>query len=184
MNSDILSIFALAISGLTAIFAALIPAIFSYKAKKAELALKREIEFERLNRATQHEQEAKFEKFYQSHLKILTDFSELYFLWNTSKAVSDQEKLIGFSNNLSILFQGNVQTALLKFVEKIKNNAAGDNLDDDFKTCLRLILNSYGVKISERCPDIILPDLLKNALKQQFSKLNKVHTDIFNAYTV
>lgn len=184
MNSDILSIFALVTSILTAIFSALIPAIFSYKAKKAELALKRELETEKLNRATQQEQEAKFENFYQSHLKILTDFSELYFLWNTSRVVSDQDKLIGFANNLSMLFRGDVQTALLKFVEKIKNNTVGDNLDDDFKTCSRLILNSFGVKISERCPDIILPDILRNALKQQFSKLDKVHTDIFNEFTV
>ena len=65
MTAEILSIIAVCISGITAVCSACVPAILNAKTKREELALKRKIEEERLNREKEQECETKFEMFYQ-----------------------------------------------------------------------------------------------------------------------
>ena len=57
MTAEILSIIAVCISGVTAICAATIPAILSYKNKKVELGIQ-------IKQSKQKEYEAKFENFF------------------------------------------------------------------------------------------------------------------------
>lgn len=169
MTAEILSIIAVCISGLTAVCSASVPAILNYKMKKAELA-------ERRKREEQQEYEAKFEVFYQSHLKILTEFSKLYVCLKNDPSAFNKSSLIAFVSNLAVQFRDNIQTALTDFNAKVKDYSKGNNLDEEYKSCLNLILKSFGVRVSGYTPNIIMPDMLKIALKEQFEQLQNSTT--------
>ncbi len=170
MTPEILSIIAVCISGLTAVCSATVPAILNYKAKKAVLAERRE-------REQQHENEEKFEVFYKTHLQVITDFSTFYFRCKSEPGEYNKSKLVSFLNNLSVQFRDDIQKALADFAIKVKSFSRGDNFDDDYFNCLNMILSSYGVRVSVYTPNILMPDMLKIALRAQFDKLSKSTTD-------
>ena len=181
MMTEILSIIAVCISGAAAVCSACVPAILNAKTKKEELALKRELEEEKLRREREQENEAKFEAFYQSHLKVVTEFSERYVRWKNASSETTKSELVNFVSKLSEKFRDNVQQALNEFAIKIKDCPSGENLDEDYRTCLNRILNSFGVCLCDSFPDILLPDILRAALKKQYLQLqNNVKTDSFN----
>lgn len=182
MMTEILSIIAVCISGAAAVCSACVPAILNAQTKKKELALKREIEEEKQKREKEQEYDAKFEMFYQSHLKILTDFSNYYVKLQNSVFTAAKFELITYVSKLSKQFRGDVQIALNDFVDKIKNSNSGDNLDEDYKNCVNLILNSFGVRPSASFPDILLSDILKGGLKLQFNKLQNLKVDNFGQF--
>ena len=143
MTAEILSIIAVCISGITAVCSACVPAILNAKTKREELALKRKIEEERLNREKEQECETKFEMFYQSHLKVLTDFSEYYVQWKNSHSEYAKSDLVIYVSKLSVQFRNDVQSALNDFIFKINNCNDGDNLDEDYKNCRDFIIKSF-----------------------------------------
>lgn len=180
MWPEILSIIAVCISGAAAVCSACVPAILNAKTKKEELALKREIEEYKLKREREQENEAKFEVFYQSHLKVVTEFSERYVRWKNTPSETTKSELVTFVSKLSEKFRDNIKSALNDFVVKIRNCTSGKNLDEDYKICLNLILNSFGVCLSASFPDILLSDILKAALKEQYYKLQNLERDAYN----
>ncbi len=182
MITEILSVIAVCISGVTAVCSACVPAILNAKTKKEELALKRELEEERLRREKEQEYETKFEAFYQAHLKVLTDFSDYYVQWKNTLSEVAKTNLVTCINKLSVQFHNDVQISLNDFVVKINSYKNGKNIDEDYKNCLSLILNSFGVRLSAGFPDILLPDLLKSALKIQFNKLQNLKVDNFGQF--
>lgn len=182
MLPEILSIIAVCISGVTAICSACVPAILNAKTKKEELALKREIEYEKLKREREQENEIKFEEYYQSHLKVLTDFSEYYVQWGSTFSEIAKSQLVSYVNRLAAQFRNNVQSALNDFAQKVNTFYDDDNLDKDYKNCVNLILNSFGVQLSGGFPDILLPDILKSALKKQFLELQNLKADSFGRF--
>ncbi len=182
MLPEILSIIAVVISGVTAVTSACVPAIINAQNKKRELALKRELEEDRLKREREQEQEAKFELFYQAHLKVVTDFSEYYVKWKNSYSEFAKSELLIYIGKLSTQFRGKVQSALNDFVEKINTFNGSDSLDTDYKNCQRLIFNSFGAILADCFPDILLSDILKTALKEQFYKLQNLKRDPFNQF--
>lgn len=172
LSSEIISIIAVSISGVTSICAAVIPAVLSFKVKKEELKAK-------LEREKQQAYETKFEEFYQEYITVLNNFSNFYANWKNTFSEIAKSDLVIYVSTLSLQFCKEVQTALNDFANKIKNYKDGDNFDKDYKNCINLILKNYGINIS--CmPDILLPDILKGALKIQFDKLQNLKTDCFN----
>lgn len=184
MMTEILSIIAVCISGAAAVCSACVPAILNAQTKKAELALKREIEEEKLKREKEQEYEAKFEAFYQSHVKVVTEFSERYVRWKNTSSETTKSELVNFVSKLSEKFRDNVQCALNEFANSIKKCTSGKNLDEEYKNCLNLILNSFGVRLSPGFPDILLSDILKAALKKQYSQLQNLNTDAYNRFYI
>ena len=175
MTTEIISIIAVCISGITALCSACVPAILNAKTKREELALKREIEEEKLKQ----EREAQFENFYQAHIKILDDFLECYINWKNRFTEVSKFVLVTYVSKLSLQFRGDVQKALNDFVNKIQNYNTGDNFDEDFKNCLDLILKSYGLSHSEGS-GILLSDILRSTLKTKYNKLQNLKIDCFN----
>lgn len=181
MTAEILSIIAVCISGITAVCSACVPAILNAKTKREELAFKRKIEEERLNREKEQECETKFEMFYQSHLKVLTDFSEYYVQWKNSHSEYAKSDLVIYVSKLSVQFRNDVQSALNDFIFKINNCNDGDNLDEDYKNCRDFIIKSFGVRLG-RFPDILLTDILKSTLRERFYKLQNLKSDSFGQF--
>lgn len=179
MLAEILSIIAVCISGITAICSACVPAILAAKTKREELALKRQIEEEKLHQEKVQAYEAKFEEFYQAHLKVLTSFSSYYVNWKNYGSITSKSELVAYVSKLSEQFRDNIQKALNDFVVKIKNYDSGDYLEKEYKNCLNLILESFGVDSSAFFPDILLPDILKSTLRIQFDKLQSLREDCF-----
>lgn len=182
MITEILSIIAVCISGAAAVCSACVPAILNAKTKREELALKREIEEEKLRREKEQEYESKFETFYQIHLKVLTDFSDYYVQWKKTLSETAKLELTTYVSKLSAQFRNNIQNALNEFILKIKDYNGVDNIDEEYKNCISLILDGYGVRISANFPNILLSDILKSALKVQFSKLQNIKTDSYGRF--
>lgn len=171
MTAEILSIIAVSISSFAALFSATIPAILNYEIKKADRKAKIELE-------NQQKNEVKFEMFYQKHLKILNDFSILYENWkNEPKNNSD---ILKFINEIAMEFRISISHWLHKFAEQIANYKTGDNLDEEYKRCRQLILNSYGIKISADTPDYLLSEILKVVLKEKFNELQNATSKDFH----
>lgn len=174
MTAEVLSIIAVCISGVTAVCSATIPAILSYNIKKAELKDKKE-------REAQEEYEAKFEKFYQEHLKVLNDFSELYIQWIGSTDVSTRYRLINFVYKISNQFQLPVRKNLLHFVDTI-NEVGIRGADEEYQKCLKSILWSYGLTITADTPNFFTSDILKIVLKDRFDELQKSTSKDYSVY--
>ncbi len=179
MLTEILSIIAVCISGITAICSACVPAILNAKTKREELALKRKIEEEKLKHEKEQANEAKFEEFYQSHLKVLTNFSSYYVRWKNVRSEVTKSELVSYVSRLSEQFRDNIQKTLNDFAVKIKNCYSDETIEKEYKTCLNLILDSFGVDCSTYFPDILLPDILKSTLRIQFNKLQSIKEDCF-----
>lgn len=169
MTAEILSIIAVCISGITAICSAAVPAILNYKIKKAELVLQ-------TKRENEQKSDIKFQEFYEAHLKVVTDFSELYAEWKNDARATNRDKLIIYVSKLSDQFRDNIKNSLIEFATKIKNFKPGDNLDEEYYKCFNLILKSYGVRATWRSPNILISDMLKVALREQFYQLRSSTT--------
>ena len=171
MTAEILSIIAVCISGVTAICSASIPAILNYKAKKAEL---------KAQKAREHEQtyNAKFEVFYQTHLKILKDFSNLYECWKTNPENSTE--LLEFIRKIAPEFRMSTSHWLYVLAGKIENYKAGDNFDKEYERCENLILHCYGVRVSADTPDYLMSEMLKVVLKERFDELQHATSKDFH----
>ena len=158
MTAEILSIIAVCISGVTAICAASIPAILNYRIKKEELKDKRK-----------QLDDEKFEIYYQAHWQVLKDFAELYEQWKADPYTSF--KLIDFIKEIAPEFRLSINNWLYKFADKIAAYKPGENLDDDYKRCRQLILDSYGVRVSANTPDDFMSDILRVVLRERFDEL-------------
>ncbi len=160
MTAEQLSIIAVCISGIATIFAASSPAIFNFIIKKKELDLQEKRDFD-----------ANFEEYYQRHVKVLKDFSNYYAEWTESP--NNNIEIITFLKDIAPEFRLSVSSWFYKLIEKIANYKEGDNLDDDYKLCRILILQSYGVRISADTPGYFLSDMLRVTLRKQFKKLQR-----------
>ena len=174
MTAEILSIIAVAISGVTAVFSATVPAILSYKAKKAELKAQKA-------REDKEEYNAKFEIFYQTHLKIVQDFSNLYDCWKANP--QNSVDIIEFIRKVAPEFRLSTSHWLNELAGKIANFKTGDNLDDDFKRCKLLILQCYGVKVSANTPDYLMSEILRVVLKERFDELQHATSKDFHFHS-
>lgn len=174
MSSEILSIIAVAISGVTAIYSTSIPAILSFLSKKAEL---------KAQKAREQEQayNAKFEVFYQNHLKILKDFLNLYGEWKINP--DNSTELLEFISTTAPEFRLSTNHWLYEFADKVKNYKPGDNLDEDYDKCKNLILHSYGVRVSADTPDYLMSEMLKVVLKERFDELQHATSEDFNFHS-
>lgn len=162
MTPELLSIIAIIMSGATAVCSTTIPAIISYKTKKAELKAQKKREEEQAYNA-------KFEAFYQKHFHIINDFSTRYENWKLLH--SNKSEFLVFINNIAPEFPYSIRNYLYDFANKIKNNAPDDDLDSDYDKCRQLILDSYGVSISASTPSYLLSDILRIVLKERFDEL-------------
>ncbi len=173
MTAEILSIIAVCISGITAVCSATIPAILNYRVKKEELRDKKK-------REETQAYEAKFKEFYQAHLKVLKEFSELYIQWGGSTTWAKKYALIDYIYKIAPEFRLWLKNRLLEFASKVENHKTEDNIDEYYQNCVKGILHSYGVNVSSCTPDIFMSDMLKVVLREQFDKLQHATSKDFH----
>lgn len=166
LSSEIISIIAVSISGITSICAAVIPAVLSYRIKKEELKAK-------LEQEKQQAYEAKFEEFYQEHLQILNDFSTYYVRWQSNKTETNKGLVVKYLNQIAPQFRLWLRKKLYDFANKLENYKIGDNIDEEYYKCRQSILHSYGINVSAETPDFFMSDILKVVLREQFDALQK-----------
>lgn len=175
MTAEILSIIAVCISGITAVCSASIPAILNFMLKRAELKEKKDNE-------AQQEYQAKFEKFYQEHLKVLNDFSDLYGKWIGYTNASAKYELINFIYKIANQFQPQIRKNLLYFVDRINNSGKQGDINEEYQKCINSILRSYGLIITTNTPNFLTSDILKIVLKDRFDELQKSKSEDYFVY--
>lgn len=175
MTSEIIaSIVTVCVSGVFSTITVVVPTILSYKAKKAEL---------KAQKAREQEQayNAKFEVFYQNHIQILKTFSNLYGEWKINPIYNTA--LLEFISSTAPEFRLSTNHWLYEFADKVKNYKTGDNIDEDYEKCKRLILKSYGVNVSSDTPSYLMSEMLKVVLKERFDELQHATSKDFHFHS-
>ena len=162
MTAEILSIIAVCISGVTAICAATIPAILSYKNKKVELGIQ-------IKQSKQKEYEAKFEIFFNEHINIIKKLSELYGQWKTDAQKASE--LISFIYKIANEFNFWMRCTFYYWAQTIIENADNKEIERMFNECMGCLLASYGIDYCSNSTKFLMSDMLKIVLRERFDEL-------------
>lgn len=177
MTPEEMSLFAVVLSGSCAVVSAAIPAIVHVVVKRLELkAQKQREEGERYER--------EFEKYYLSHVQIVKEFQNLYENWKVD--CTAKSEIMIFIHEIAHEFRSTTHSKLEELYKSIGDFKHGDDvqkIDEKFQSCIQLILERYGLKLSGSTPNYFISDMLRIVLREQFDVLKKSKSKDLNLST-